>query len=305
MLPQRDGQVEVDAARCAPSLVEADLVVDDEIVALAGHHHVVVAVEPQLHRPAGLRRRPAAAMPAKRSAWRLLAAEAAAHAPHSTVTASNGRPSTCATTCWHFGRVLGRALDVHVAVLARHGERDLAFEIEMVLAAEAHAAGRRCGAPASAASASPRCMRLRRQHEARRARAPLRRQDWRGAPRSRSRPARGRARLVAGVSAATANSGWPTYSTMPCGEDRLVMRMTGDVVLAGNVGGGEHRDDAGRGAHRGEVEPTHPGMRLRAQRQRSLQRAGAVGQSSSRRASPVTCCAALSCGARAVVRRRP
>ena len=41
----------------------------------------------------------------------------------------------------HLGRVLGRAHDVHVAAVAGSGERDLAFEIEMILAAAAQLAG--------------------------------------------------------------------------------------------------------------------------------------------------------------------
>ena len=39
------------------------------------------------------------------------------------------------------------------------------------------------------------------------------------------------------------------------GEQRLVGESGRDVVLAGNVGGGQHRDDALGGAHRGEIEP--------------------------------------------------
>ena len=37
-------------------------------------------------------------------------------------------------------------------------------------------------------------------------------------------------------------------------EDRIVVLDRADVVHAGNVGGGDHRDHAGRRAHRGKVE---------------------------------------------------
>ena len=37
----------------------------------------------------------------------------------------------------NFGRVLGRAKDLHVGALAGRGDRDLSFEIEMVLTAAA------------------------------------------------------------------------------------------------------------------------------------------------------------------------
>ena len=54
-MPQRDACIELDALDAAV-VVEADIVVDAEIVPLAGQDHVVVAVEPQLHRPPGLLR---------------------------------------------------------------------------------------------------------------------------------------------------------------------------------------------------------------------------------------------------------
>ncbi len=41
----------------------------------------------------------------------------------------------------HLARVLRRGMDDHVAVLAGDGERDLAFEVEVLLAADAELAG--------------------------------------------------------------------------------------------------------------------------------------------------------------------
>ncbi len=52
-VPTASGQHEIDAEDAA-LVVEADLVFGLEIVPLAGHHHVVVAVHAQLDRLAGL-----------------------------------------------------------------------------------------------------------------------------------------------------------------------------------------------------------------------------------------------------------
>ena len=69
------------ARGCVPFVVEADLVVGAEIVPLAGHDHVVVAVEPQLARPPGHARGERRDRgPLRRLG--LLAAEGAAHAAH-------------------------------------------------------------------------------------------------------------------------------------------------------------------------------------------------------------------------------
>src|SRR5690606_26584014 len=109
------------------------------VVALAGHRHVVVAVEPQLARPAGgtggergdhrpLRR------------LRLLAAEAAAHAPDLAGDESVGDAERARHDVLHLARMLGGGMDEHVAVLPRHGERGLTLEIEMLLPADAQRA---------------------------------------------------------------------------------------------------------------------------------------------------------------------
>ena len=67
----------------------------------------------------------------------LLAAEGAAHAPHLDGDRVERQPEQMRDAVLHLGRVLGRALHQHAAVVAGSGERDLAFEIEMVLAAAA------------------------------------------------------------------------------------------------------------------------------------------------------------------------
>src|SRR5690606_4917948 len=128
------GEHELDALDAA-GIVEADVVVDDEVVPLAGHDHVVVAVKPELagfagvvrhhRRDAGNQRRLA-----------LLAAERPTHAAAfddhvlEVATDRGGREVL------HFTRVLCRAVYEEAAVLARERHRDLPFEVELVLPAD-------------------------------------------------------------------------------------------------------------------------------------------------------------------------
>ena len=126
-----------------------------------------------LGRPAGLGARPSAAMAAISGRLGLLAAEAAAHA------ADLDRDRRCRTGRAPWRRCAGPRLgcwvermDQHVAALAGHGERGLAFEVEMLLPADMRAC-RRGGAAraASAASASPQPHVVRRQRGRHRRRA--------------------------------------------------------------------------------------------------------------------------------------
>ena len=57
------------------------------------------------------------------------------------------------------------------------------------------------------------------------------------------------------------------------GEDRIVVQDRPDVVLARNVRGGEDRDDAGRGAHAGEIHRPDAGVGAPRQPERGVQRA--------------------------------
>ena len=120
--------------------VEADVVADQERMALAGGAHVVVAWQSQLHRPPRL--------PGEHRGdtgddgrLALLAAERAAHAPHLDGDRIERQAEQMRDAVLHLGRVLGRAQNLHVAGFARDRERDLPFEIEVVLAAAAQLAG--------------------------------------------------------------------------------------------------------------------------------------------------------------------
>ena len=131
------GQFEIDAGDAAV-VVESDVVVDDEVVSLAGHDHVVVAIEPQLARAPGLVRHQRRDAGDQRR-LRLLAAEGATHAAAYDDNILRRAAGRMRDHALHFVRVLRRAVDEQAAVLLRQRHRDVALEIELVLAAAAYA----------------------------------------------------------------------------------------------------------------------------------------------------------------------
>ncbi|MCY1233761.1 hypothetical protein D9M72_463160 [compost metagenome] len=110
-----------------------------EVVALAGRAHVVVAVGPDLDRAAvflGGNGRDGR----KNVGLGFLAAETTAHAAHVDGHrirrhAENGRNHVL-----RLSRMLRRRVDENFVVLAGDGERDLPFQIEVILAADTHLA---------------------------------------------------------------------------------------------------------------------------------------------------------------------
>jgi len=103
-------------------------------MALSGRAHVVVAVEAHLGGPAGLAGDDRGHARVQRH-LRFLAAEAAAHAPAFDDDVVRGDPERVRHHVLHLARVLSGRVDLHPAVLARDGHRDLAFEIEVILPA--------------------------------------------------------------------------------------------------------------------------------------------------------------------------
>jgi hypothetical protein len=244
-------------------------VADEEVVALAGHDEIVVAVEADLGRPPGEPRcqrrhgRPAAGLA-------FLAAEAAAHAPHRYLDGGVRQAENAGDDVLHLAGMLGGGVDEEGAVLLGDDQRGLALEIEMLLAADAHltfeaVAARRNGSFRIAAAE-----RIGR-HQVGIGRKRLGHVDERGLlhhldDREPRRPPRrvpalrhhGEERLAVegdGVG----------------GEERIVARHGADVVGAGNVGRRQHRDDAGHGAHGGEVERDQPAVGDAAQAEISVQ----------------------------------
>jgi len=68
----------------------------------------------------------------------LLAAEAAAHAAHFRRDGGLRHAEHERDVLRHFGRVLGRGPHVPLPFVERRGDRDVGFEIEMILAADRH-----------------------------------------------------------------------------------------------------------------------------------------------------------------------
>jgi len=139
-------EIDIDAADAAVA-VEADRVVDQKVVAFAGHRHVGVAIEPELARlPGRARRQRGNDRPLR--CLRFLAAEAAAHAAYGAGHERIRQCKNAGDDMLHFARMLGRGIDQHRAILAGQRKRDLAFQIKMLLAADADASfapQRRCG----------------------------------------------------------------------------------------------------------------------------------------------------------------
>ena len=96
--------------------------------------HVVVAVGAELGGPAGLRRDERAGG-GEGGGLGLLAAERAAHAADLDDDLGMAAPEQLRDEMLDLARMLGGAEDMELALLAGRGERGLAFEVEMLLAA--------------------------------------------------------------------------------------------------------------------------------------------------------------------------
>ena len=140
-----------------PLAVEPDVVPDQEWMALAGRSHVVVARKPQLHRPPRLEGEHGGDA-GDDGRLALLAAEHSAHPPHLDGDGVEGQAEEMRDPVLDFGRVLGRTPYVDVGVFARHRERDLSFEIEVVLAAATHFARQAVWRAGERGPTSPRTM---------------------------------------------------------------------------------------------------------------------------------------------------
>ena len=122
-----------------PFAVEAATPVHAEVVPLAGHRHVVVAVEAKLGGTAGhVRGQSREARPLRR--LRLLAAERSAHAPALAHHRRIGYIEHARDQVLHLRRMLRRRADPHFVVLAGDRERRLPLQIEVLLSANAYAA---------------------------------------------------------------------------------------------------------------------------------------------------------------------
>ena len=244
-----------------PVVVEADFVIHDEVMALAGGDHVVVAVGTNLDR----------AIPAFRGDGgnageqvhlRFLAAKAAAHAAHVHDDRMAGHVQNMGDHVLHLGRVLGRDIDDHILVLAGHGHGDLTFEIEVILPADAETAldATRRRRHRGTGIAAPQGQRIGHIIMTRIPGGDRIQREGQGLILDLCL-----LRSAAGLIAALGDNGEDRLAPeqhMVLGEDRIVMLAIGrDIVDARQVGGGQHAQHAGMGQRVGEIHAGDPAMR--------------------------------------------
>jgi hypothetical protein len=128
------GKIEVDGAD-APIGFISDRVLNQKIVPFTRHRHVGVAIEPELAGPAGRARRQSRNHgPLRR--LRFLSAKAAAHTAHTAGDERIRQAENTSDDVLHFARMLGGRIDQDRTILARHGKRNLAFQIKVFLATD-------------------------------------------------------------------------------------------------------------------------------------------------------------------------
>jgi hypothetical protein len=170
----------------------------------------------------------------------------------------------------HLARMLGRAQHQHALVFLRHGVGDLAFQVELLLPADIQLALDRMR------RAFERLLELaarephRRQHVRLRGLGRLRGQDRRQFVVSDFGQARGAAGLIVGFGDHDEDRLADVHH-QSIGKNRIVVDDRAAVVDAGDIGGGEHGDHAGGGAHLREVDRGNPGVRFRRQAERAMQ----------------------------------
>ncbi len=235
-------------------IIEAHLVIDEEIMPLAGDRHVVIAIGTAFHGAAELlgRERGEAG---EEVALRLLAAEGASHAAHLDGHGVGRNAKHMRNHVLHLARMLGRGMNGDVIVFARNGESDLALEIEMLLTADMH---RALEAPRRGAHGGNDVAALELQR--------LGDEGRLGTPRlldghdggevfvGNLREEAGASRRVAAF-ADDREDRLAVIGDEPAGKERLVMPSSrAHVVYAWNIGRGEHGEHPWRGADRIEVE---------------------------------------------------
>ena len=124
---------EIDAEHAA-AIIVGHVIIDPEIVPLAGDRHVVVAVIAHLGGAARQGRHHRAGA-GERIALAFLAAKAAAHPAGLDADRVHRLADGLGNLVLDLGRVLGRGMDDHIAIVLREDEGGLAFQIEMLLPA--------------------------------------------------------------------------------------------------------------------------------------------------------------------------
>ena len=268
-------------------VVKADVVLVPEAMAPAGDEEVVVAIEPQLDRALQLRRGDGRDAGEDRR-LRLLAAEATAHAPALDLHLVGMQLQRVRDEVLHFARVLRRAVHVHAVAFLRDRIADLAFEVELLLAADLERAvepARRLRDRRLRAAFVGRAHQVhRRQHILAFRVGLLRRDDrWCGLDGQHILGFRGGASCdVAGFGDDCENRLTEVADFAPrrsivvlpeIAQDRVVVNDRAAIVRARDVGGRQHRDDARQRANPVERGGGEPAVRDRREAERAVQRA--------------------------------
>jgi hypothetical protein len=269
------GEVEAKALD-PPCAIEPDIVGHFEVVTLARHRHVVVAVEAELGGPSG----PGGD---ERAGDRgggglgLLATEGSAHPTDLDRDVGVGEVQDLGGEVLYFARVLGGGQDVDLPLLAGGRKGYLPLEVEMLLSTDREGSG-------EAMLRSIECsMRVAACH-------PLRLFDGRsGGTRvgdryecrlrdgGEHRLARGFARGIDAVGG-DQEQRLARVEDRVGREERVVAGGRAHVVDAGDIGGGVDRDHAGVGADGGELEAGEPGVAVRRETEGEVEQAGRFGQ---------------------------
>ena len=246
-------------------------------MALAGDGHVVVAVGAQLDRPVQLERCQRSAL-AEDAGIALLAAEAAPHAPANHLDVVRVQVQCGGRLALVAVGMLGRDVDRHLSVLARHGVGDLSFQIELLLLATRGAAFHPMGRSGDRLGGFATRDRLGRHHEALVRHGLVDAQDGGQLLHRHTRLARG----LAGIEHLTRHHHGDRLAQeldLAIGQEGVVVDDRAAVVFARNISRGEHRHHAVLAQDRFSVDAFTEQFTVRNRRenQRGVQGAANLG----------------------------
>ena len=238
-------------AQDATAVIEAAVVVDAKVVALAGDHHVVVAIDAQLDRALELEGGQCRTL-REDAGVALLAAKAAAHAPADHLDIVGREVQRSGRLALVAVRMLGRNKQRELVVLARHGVGNLAFQVKLFLLA---ATGASLDAVRRASNFLLRlaaCDALGRHDEALLCQRVI---DAQNGGQLLDRDLGTPGRLARAVHAARYDHRHRLTEKLhlAMGQKRIVMNDGAAVVLTRNVAGGEDGDNIALGQQRRAV----------------------------------------------------
>ena len=267
-------------AQHAPFVVVTGFIVVPEAVAPTGDHEVVVAVKPQLDwalQPGSGDRRDAR----KDRRLGLLAAKPAAHAPAFDMHIVGVQLQGMRDQMLHFARVLRRAVQVQAAAFGRNRVTDLAFKVELFLAADfkrAFEAMRRLGNRRLGTAICFAHQVHGRQHILAFGVRLLGREHWRFGGDGQHFPG-----LCSSAAGGFARAGdhrehrLAQVADVAVTQNRVVVNDGAAIVGPRNVAGRHHQHHAGQCANGVQRHAGQLATRHRRQAQRAVQRAGEFG----------------------------